>query len=92
MLLRLGQEMEKTAVFQNLRNPDDVLIVSIRSRQTANVPTTYFAWDTVTSIRVISGESPLDGLSFPIIGNFDAGYAEAVKYIMKHHKEYQHIS
>ena len=84
--------MEKTATFQHLGNPHDVLIVSIRSRQTANVPAKYFAWDTVTSIRVISGESPLDGLSFPVIGNFEAGYAEAVKYIMRHHPRYQHIS
>ena len=84
--------MEKTAIFQHLRNPDDVLIMSIRSRQTANVPAKYFAWDTITSIYVISGESPLDGLSFPIIGNFEAGYAEAVKFIMRHHPSYQHIS
>ena len=84
--------MEKTATFQHLRNPADVLVVSIRSRQTAKVPAKYFAWDTITSICVISGDSPLDGLSFPIIGNLEAGYAEAVKYILKHHRNYQHIS
>lgn len=84
--------MKKTAIFEHLRNSDDVLIVSIRSRQAANVPAKYFAWDTITSICVISGESPLDGLSFPTIGNFDAGYAEAVKNIMRYHPNYQHIS
>ena len=84
--------MEKTAIFQHLRDPGDVLIVSIRSRQAANVPARYFAWDIVTSICVISGESPLDGLSFPLIGNFESGYAEEVKYIMRHHTSYQHIS
>ena len=82
--------MEKKATFQHLQNPNIFLIVVIFSRQLASVPV-FLDWDTVATISVVSGDNSLDGTSVRVAGDENAGYDEAVKYILKKHPEYLEI-
>jgi hypothetical protein len=84
--------LDKKATFQHIHNPDQTLRVNIKMRETANVSGVFYAWDYISTIEVLSGESPLDGLSFPITGDRAAVYTEIVQLIMKKPPEYLFVS